>query len=77
MEFLGSRQSPLLDPFRSTQNQGPFPRPALPGFLGTMDPSDAHLGPPPARRLRVSDSLTPVVSVLMGLLPSSYRNSET
>jgi len=37
-------QSPLLGSVQSTQNQGPFPPPALPGFLGNMGPSDAHLG---------------------------------
>jgi len=59
MELPGG-QSPLLGSVRSTQNQGPFPPPALPGFLGIMGPSDAHLGPPPAERLRISDSLTSV-----------------
>ena len=28
----------------STQKRGPFPSPALPGFVGTMDLSDAHVG---------------------------------
>jgi len=50
------RQSPLLRSFRSTQNRGPFPPPALPGFPGTMSPSDSHRGPPLIERLRASDS---------------------
>ncbi len=32
---------PLLGSFGRTPNQGPFPPPALPGFRGTMSPSDA------------------------------------
>ena len=31
-------RSPLLGSFRSTQNQGPFPPPELPGFHGTYEP---------------------------------------
>jgi hypothetical protein len=50
-------QSPYLGFDRSTQNQGSFPPPALPGFSGTMNPSDARSGRLPAEPLRISDSL--------------------
>ena len=53
-------QSPLLGSVRSTQNQGPFPPPALPGFHGTLGPSDAHRRPSPTERLRVNNSLPSV-----------------
>ena len=40
-ELPGSRQSPHLGSFERTPNQGSFPPPALPGFIGRMSPSDA------------------------------------
>ena len=40
-ELPGSRQSPGLGSFERTPNQGSFPPPVLPGFLGPMSPSDA------------------------------------
>lgn len=43
--LVGSCQAhanlPLLGSFQRTPNQGPFPPPALPGFLSTLGPSDA------------------------------------
>ena len=44
----GIRLTPIsrLSPLRTLAwNQGPFPRPALPGFVGTMDLSDSPGGP--------------------------------
>ena len=50
--LVGSCQAhanlPLLGSFERTPNQGPFPPPALPGFLGTMSPSDACRARPSA-----------------------------
>ena len=44
-DLVGSCQAhanpPLLGSFEHTPNQGSFPPPALPGFLGNMSPSDA------------------------------------
>jgi len=34
-------------PFQTHQKSGPFPPPALPGFLGTSDPFRRPDGPPP------------------------------
>jgi hypothetical protein len=50
-ELPGSRQSPHLGSFKRTPNQGSFPPPALPGFLGTMSPSDACRARPPMEPL--------------------------
>jgi hypothetical protein len=44
-KLIGSRQSPRLLPLYSPPvRQGPFPPPALPGFIGTTSPSAICLG---------------------------------
>jgi len=49
-EFLGLTANLLSSaPSEAHPHRGPFPPPALPGFLSNMDPSDTHLGPPFAR----------------------------
>ena len=42
---------PLLGSSKRTPNQGSFPPPALPGFIGTMGPSDACRARPPKEPL--------------------------
>ena len=55
-KLIGSRQSPRLLPLWSPlMRQGPFPRPALPGFLGSTSPSvicTGRLRPSRASRCR-------------------------
>ena len=50
MHILGSRQSPHLSSLKRTPNQGSFPPPALPGFIGRMSPSDSCWTRPPKGR---------------------------
>jgi hypothetical protein len=57
-ELSDSPQSPLRSSFEHTLNQGPFPRPALPGFIGRMGPSDACHARLPMEPLPVPCSAT-------------------
>ena len=64
--FQAHRQSPLLSFFESTQNQGSFPLPALPGFAGTTTLSEAHTGRRPSTTLEVRPSPVPGLPQLPG-----------
>ena len=54
-DLLGGCQAhanpPVLSSSQRTPNQGSFPPPALPGFIGRMSPSDACRARPPVRAL--------------------------
>ena len=65
-ELPGSRQSPHLGSFERTPNQGSFPHPALPGFIGRMSPSDSCWTRPPkgrCHRCRGRPNRSPVLQV--------------